>query len=46
MKEFKFIPEGWNNEQKQISNINMAKQYIDTKETLQGLVDECDQNGN
>ena len=46
MKEFKFIPEGWNNEQKQISNINMAKQYIDTKETLQGIVDECDQNGN
>lgn len=46
MNTFKFIPEGWNNEQKQISNINMAKQYIDTKETLQGLVDKCDQNGN
>ena len=38
MKTFKFIPEGWNEDEKKISSINEAKDYIDTKEILQGKV--------
>ncbi len=46
MKTFKFIPEGWNEEEKKISSINEAKDYIDTKEILQGKVESYDENYN
>lgn len=46
MKTFKFIPEGWNEDEKKISSINEAKDYIDTKEILQGKVESYDENYN
>lgn len=46
MKEFKFIPEGWNNNQEKIPNMEMAKEYINTQKTLQGIVEKCDENCN
>lgn len=46
MKTFKFIPEGWNEEEKKIYSINEAKKYINTKEILQGKVESYDENYN
>ena len=46
MKTFKFIPEGWNEEEKKISSINEAKNLINTKEILQGKVESYDEDYN
>ncbi|MGN1297935.1 MAG: S1 RNA-binding domain-containing protein [Clostridia bacterium] len=45
MSTLKFMPEGWNNE---ITRLDKAQidEYIDNKETLQGLVKKCDENYN
>lgn len=45
MNTLKFKPEGWNNE---ITQINQEKieDYIQTKETLQGIVKKCDEHYN
>ncbi len=45
MNQLKFRPEGWNHE---ITKLDMQhiKDYINTKEILQGVVKECDENYN
>ena len=45
MNKLKITPEGWNNE---ISNINEEnlKQYMENKNTLQGIVKKCDNDYN
>lgn len=45
MNTLKFVPEGWNNEVVNLETKDIQG-YIDTKETLQGIVKECDQNYN
>ena len=45
MNNFKFAPEGWNNEVTKVDKENIGK-YIESGETLQGLVKECDNNYN
>ena len=45
MNNVKFAPEGWNNEITKIDKENINK-YIESRETLQGLVKECDNDYN
>lgn len=45
MNTFKFEPEGWNNEIIQLETKEIEK-YIETKETLQGIVKQCDDEYN
>lgn len=45
MNTLKFMPEGWNNEITQL-DINNVNEYIQTGDTLQGLVKECDEKYN
>lgn len=45
MNTLKFKPEGWNNEITPL-DFNHINNYIQTNETLQGLVKECDDNYN
>lgn len=45
MNTFKFLPEGWNNEITKVDKTKI-KQYMQSKEILQGLVKECDVNYN
>lgn len=45
MNTFKFLPEGWNNEITKVDKTKI-KQYMQSKEILQGLVRECDVNYN
>lgn len=45
MNTFKFVPEGWNNEVTKLDTKNI-NEYIKTKETLQGIVKECDEKYN
>lgn len=45
MNPLKFKPEGWNNEITPLDQ-NHINSYIQTNETLQGLVKECDDNYN
>lgn len=45
MNTFKFLPEGWNNEVTELSNNEIGK-VIETNETLQGIVKQCDEQYN
>lgn len=45
MNTFKFEPEGWNNEITKLET-NDIKKYMDTKEILQGIVKQCDDEYN
>lgn len=45
MNTLKNKPEGWNNEITQL-NFQNINSYIQTKETLQGIVNKCDDNYN
>lgn len=45
MNTFKFMPEGWNNEISKLDSQTIEK-CIETKETLQGIVKECDEEYN
>lgn len=45
MNELKFKPEGWENEITKVDKGNIDN-YINSKEILQGLVKECDENYN
>lgn len=45
MNTLRFMPEGWNNEITKL-DINNVNQYIQTGDTLQGLVKECDEKYN
>ena len=45
MDILKFKPEGWNNEITKLDKNNI-EEYIKTNETLQGLVEKCDENYN
>lgn len=45
MNTFKLKPEGWNHEITQVNQDNI-EQYIKTKQTLQGIVDQCDEQYN
>lgn len=45
MNSLKFKPEGWNNEITPLDKSNINN-YIETNETMQGLVKECDDNYN
>lgn len=45
MNTLKFMPEGWNNEITHL-DINNVNEYIQTGNTLQGLVKECDEKYN
>lgn len=45
MSTLKFMPEGWNNEITKLDKAHI-NEYIDNKETLQGLVKKCDENYN
>lgn len=45
MNTFKLKPEGWNKEVTQIKKENI-EEYIQTKETLQGIVNKCDEQYN
>lgn len=45
MNSLKFKPEGWNNEITKF-NFENINRYIEQKQTLQGLVKECDDNYN
>lgn len=45
MSNFKFVPEGWNNEISKINSTNL-QHYMNKNETLQGLVSECDKDYN
>lgn len=45
MNTLKFMPEGWNNEITRL-DINNVNEYIQTGDTLQGLVKECDEKYN
>jgi len=45
MNTFRFVPEGWNNEVTKL-DIENIQEYINTKETLQGIVKECDEQYN
>lgn len=45
MNSLKFKPEGWNNEITPLDQNNLSN-YIQTNETLQGLVKKCDDNYN
>ena len=46
MKTFNFLPEGWSNETIKIKNTDEINNYIKSKQTLQGIVEECDSNFN
>ena len=45
MNTLKFRPEGWNNEITPLDQNNINN-YMQTNETLQGLVKKCDDNYN
>lgn len=45
MNTLRFMPEGWNNEITKL-DINNVNQYIQTGDTLQGLVKKCDEKYN
>ncbi len=45
MNTLRFMPEGWNNEITKL-DINNVNRYIQTGDTLQGLVKECDEKYN
>ena len=45
MNALKFLPEGWNNEITKIDKSNIKK-YMQEKETIQGLVKDCDKDYN
>ena len=45
MNSLKFKPEGWNNEITPLDQNNINN-YIQTNETLQGLLKNCDDNYN
>ena len=45
MNTLKFEPEGWNNEITKVDKSNL-KTYMESNETLQGLVKNCDDNYN
>ena len=45
MNTLKIVPEGWNNEITSLDTKDIEK-YIDTKETAQGIVKECDEQYN
>ena len=45
MNTYNFMPEGWDNEVTKINKENI-NHYIETNETLQGLVKKCDENNN
>ena len=45
MEYFKFIPEGWNEENENI-NLDSLKSALNTGEIMQGKVYECDSNFN
>lgn len=45
MNTLEFVPEGWNNEITKV-NENNINNFLESGETLQGLVKECDENYN
>lgn len=45
MKALKFVPEGWNNEITKVES-SQIENYIRNNETLQGLVNKCDEQYN
>ena len=45
MNTFQFLPEGWNENLSNIQSENI-EQYINHKDILQGIVEECDSNFN
>lgn len=45
MKAINFVPEGWNNEITKVNKENIS-QFLESNQTLQGLVKECDANYN
>ena len=46
MNSFNFIPEGWSKDIVSLNNEEELQKYVENKEVLQGIVENCDENFN